>query len=127
VEYTKKAQVTSPIRAGLSIVATTVILYDTHLTTNPDIGAEDTICYGAYSNVIWLSGEVSTVIMGQLRFIIAGLAKPVEAISLENPIVPILNGLPAQERIGRVINDVPDIGGVALAKTADPDYVPACA
>jgi hypothetical protein len=41
-------------------------------------------------------------------------------------IVPILDRLPAQEGIGRGVNDIPYIGGIALARTADCDYVPRC-
>ena len=50
-----------------------------------------------------------------------------EAIWVENRIALILNRLPAQEWIGHVINDIPDVGRVARARIRDRSYVPACA
>jgi hypothetical protein len=38
----------------------------------------------------------------------------------------VLDRLPAQEGIGHIINDIPDISGVACARIGDCDYVPAC-
>ena len=33
-------------------------------------------------------------------------------------------GLPTQEGIGLVVNDIPDVGRVACARVGDCDYVP---
>lgn len=70
----------------------------------------------------------------QVSSVIARLASLAEAISVgkcsgevyPRPYNHILYGLPAQEGIGFTINDIPDIGGIALARL-DSDYVPACA
>lgn len=50
-----------------------------------------------------------------------------EAISLDNRIGLISSGLPAQEGIGHVVNDIPDVGWVARSRIDDWDYVPASA
>jgi hypothetical protein len=39
---------------------------------------------------------------------------------------PILDGLPAQERVGHVIDDIPDIGGLACAGIGNCGYGPRC-
>jgi hypothetical protein len=39
--------------------------------------------------------------------------------------LPLFYELPAQEGIGHVVNDIPDVGGVSLVPS-DCDYVPPC-
>jgi hypothetical protein len=46
-----------------------------------------------------------------------------EAISLGKRVAPILNGLPAQERVGYSIDDIPDVGRVGLVQS-DCGYIP---
>ena len=56
-------------------------------------------------------------------YAVAKLAKSVEAISLGKRAAPFLQ-LPAQEGIGLVVNDIPNICGVAYARIGDCDYIP---
>jgi len=44
----------------------------------------------------------------------------------ENRIAPILDRLPAQEGIGLIINDVPNVERLACTRVGDCDYIPAC-
>ena len=58
------------IDAGLSIVATVPILYDTHLTTDLDISTETTVSYRAYSNGTRRPFKLSIVIVGHPYLVI---------------------------------------------------------
>ena len=56
-------------------------------------------------------------------YAVAKLAKSVEAISLGKRAALFLR-LPAQEGIGLVVNDIPDVGRVVRARIGDCDYIP---
>jgi hypothetical protein len=55
----------------------------------------------------------------------ATLAESAQAIAQVKRAASFLQ-LPAQERIGHVVNDIPCIRSVARARIGDSDYVPAC-
>jgi hypothetical protein len=42
-------------------------------------------------------------------------------------VLVVLNGLPAQEGVGRIVNDIPNVACVAVVGIADTDYIPRCA
>ncbi len=55
----------------------------------------------------------------------AGLAELAQAISPVKGAASFLR-LPAQKRIGHIVNYIPDVGRVAAIRTGDFDYVPHC-
>jgi len=77
------------------------------------------------SQYVLVPGVASAVIVRQFYLVITmGEAPKQSWWKIELP--PFLNGLPAQEGIGLVINYVPDVGRVAHARIRDRSYVPAC-
>jgi len=68
-------------------------------------------------------GAHLTHVLGRRPY--ATLAESAQAISQVKRAASFLR-LPAQEQIGHVVNNIPDVGRVAAVRIGDFDYIPLC-